>query len=286
MGYNFLSCIHLNVLYDITSSRITIGLAYSDDYGATWDIVDTAVIWYLAGRTLKCKDTTRVIYNRATKHMHSMIAKGDTIAIAYVRFNSLKTCNVRVAYNYSLSPYGWAGRWADSTLSNDQIQPVIVQSAGVWFVFWKERSDTVDYITKAWRVEWAKSVDRGASWIYGGRVSSDTFLMFDDTTGGDYMGFVFNEGALYGVWGNDRRFPTAMVFFTRTTPGIISADEGREEGGSPPFDVSGGSLTLLTFGRVYSASGRLVYEGKGRVSLPRGAYFVKVGGRVFKVLIR
>ena len=39
-------------------------------------------------------------------------------------------------------------------------------------------------------------------------------------------------------------------------------------------------------GEVYSVSGRLVFRGEGRVSLPAGVYFVKVGGRVFRVVVR
>jgi len=39
-------------------------------------------------------------------------------------------------------------------------------------------------------------------------------------------------------------------------------------------------------GEVYSVSGRLVFRGDGRVSLPAGVYFVKVKGRVFRVVVR
>ena len=39
-------------------------------------------------------------------------------------------------------------------------------------------------------------------------------------------------------------------------------------------------------GEVYSVSGRLVFRGEGRVSLLAGAYFVRAGGRVFRVVVR
>ena len=39
-------------------------------------------------------------------------------------------------------------------------------------------------------------------------------------------------------------------------------------------------------GEVYSVSGRLVFRGEGRISLPAGVYFVKVRGKVFKVVLR
>ncbi len=45
-------------------------------------------------------------------------------------------------------------------------------------------------------------------------------------------------------------------------------------------------LEVPEYGEVYSVSGRLVFSGKGRVSLPAGVYFVKVRGKVFKVVVR
>jgi len=53
-----------------------------------------------------------------------------------------------------------------------------------------------------------------------------------------------------------------------------------------PFRVSGDRVVLTESGRIYTVSGRLVFSGSGEVSLPTGLYVVKVGGKVWTVLVR
>ncbi len=265
-------------------SRITIGLARSDDYGATWDIIDTAAIWFLADSTTKCATRSRLIWKRPTKTIHTMIVKGDTIAIGYTRFNGMTTCNVRVAYNYNGGYGSWTGRWIDSTLNRDQIQPTLTQSASVWYVSYLEKVDT-SRRDSVWRVMWGRSVDRGNTWEVVGRVSSADFRMYGDNLEGEYMGFEYDSDRLFGIWGGDRREPDRMVYFSVTTKGMVEVKERRMES-KGVFTVLKGGLEMKVKGEVYSVSGRLVFRGEGRVSLPTGVYFVKVKDRVFKVVVR
>ena len=99
------------------------------------------------------------------------------------------------------------------------------------------------------------------------------------------MGFEYDSDRLFGVWGGDRREPRRMVYFSATTRGMIGVRERRIEG-KGVFTVFRGGVDLKVESEVYSVSGRLVFRGEGRVSLPAGVYFVKVGGRVFKVVVR
>ena len=270
--------------YLSSPSRITIGLARSDDYGATWDIIDTAAIWFLADSTTKCATRSRLIWKRPTKTIHTMIAKGDTIAIGYTRFNGMTTCNVRIAHNYNGGYGSWTGRWIDSTLNRDQIQPTLTRSDSVWYVSYLEKVDTT-LSDSVWRVMWGKSVDRGNTWEVAGRVSSANFRMYGDKLEGEYMGFEYDSDRLFAVWGGDRREPDRMVYFSVTTKGMIGVRERRMES-KGVFTVLKGGLEMKVKGEVYSVSGRLVFRGEGRVSLPSGVYFVKVKDKVFKVVVR
>ncbi len=96
------------------------------------------------------------------------------------------------------------------------------------------------------------------------------------------MGFEYDSDRLFGVWGGDRREPRRMVYFSATTRGMIGVRE-RRIGGKGVFTVFRGGVDLKV---ESSVSGRLVFRGKGRVSLPAGVYFVKVGGKVFKTVVR
>ena len=52
------------------------------------------------------------------------------------------------------------------------------------------------------------------------------------------------------------------------------------------FTVLKGEFEMKVEGKVYSVSSKLVFRGEGRVSLPAGVYFVRAGGKVFKVVVR
>ncbi len=72
--------------------------------------------------------------------------------------------------------------------------------------------------------------------------------------------------------------------------GIVSEITGVEEvvkgGEKVVIRVVRGGFEFSEYSEVYSASGRLVFRGEGRISLPAGVYFVRAGGKVFKVVVR
>jgi hypothetical protein len=50
--------------------------------------------------------------------------------------------------------------------------------------------------------------------------------------------------------------------------------------------ISKGYIDLSEFGRIYDITGKKVAEGKGKIYLRRGVYFVQSGGRKYKVIVR
>jgi len=51
------------------------------------------------------------------------------------------------------------------------------------------------------------------------------------------------------------------------------------------WKVSIGVTQLEEFGRIYDIRGKMVAEGKGKISLRRGIYFIRTGGRTYKVIL-
>ena len=50
--------------------------------------------------------------------------------------------------------------------------------------------------------------------------------------------------------------------------------------------ISKGYIDLSEFGRIYDITGKKVAEGKGKIYLKKGVYFVQSGGRKYKVIVR
>ncbi|MEO0176141.1 MAG: DUF5689 domain-containing protein, partial [candidate division WOR-3 bacterium] len=52
-----------------------------------------------------------------------------------------------------------------------------------------------------------------------------------------------------------------------------------------PFNIKGNTVILNTNAKIYTPQGRLIFEGSGKVKLPKGVYMVKTD-RIYKVIIR
>jgi hypothetical protein len=50
--------------------------------------------------------------------------------------------------------------------------------------------------------------------------------------------------------------------------------------------ISKGYIDLSEFGRIYDITGKKVAEGKGKIYLKKGVYFVQIGGRKYKIIVR
>jgi len=50
--------------------------------------------------------------------------------------------------------------------------------------------------------------------------------------------------------------------------------------------ISNGYVYLSDLGRIYDITGKKVAEGKGKIYLKKGVYFVQIGGRKYKVIVR
>jgi hypothetical protein len=50
--------------------------------------------------------------------------------------------------------------------------------------------------------------------------------------------------------------------------------------------ISKGYIDLSEFGRIYDIKGKKVAEGKGKIYLKKGVYFVQIGGRKYKIMVR
>ncbi len=110
--------------------------------------------------------------------------------------------------------------------------------------------------TSFWTISIFVSTDRGNSWSH----VKDLIRTFTD--GGNAW---FFRGIISKI------------------TGIKEVVRGEVDG---VLNVSKGLIELKDVGKVYSIDGRLVFRGKGRVVLPRGVYFVKFKGRVFKVIVK
>ena len=75
-------------------------------------------------------------------------------------------------------------------------------------------------------------------------------------------------------------------FFRGTVSEITGVEEVVRRTGRVSIRVVKGGFEVPEYGEVYSVNGRLVFRGEGRISLPAGVYFVKVRGKVFKVVVR
>jgi len=103
---------------------------------------------------------------------------------------------------------------------------------------------------------------------------SDTFYIDRYIYWRPRFGYVKDSVFQYGKW--RFLFINIRVYFWETS--LLSY---RDE-----ILISKGYIDLSEFGRVYDITGKKVAEGKGKIYLKRGIYFVQSGGRKYKVIVR
>jgi len=99
------------------------------------------------------------------------------------------------------------------------------------------------------------------------------------------LGYVKDSAFQYGKW--RYLFVNIRVYFWETSllEGYwTSLDERRYD--REENLISNGYIYLSEFGRIYDITGKKVAEGKGKIYLKRGVYFVQSGGRKYKVIVR
>jgi hypothetical protein len=114
---------------------------------------------------------------------------------------------------------------------------------------------------------------------------SDTFYVDQYIYWRPHLGYVKDSAFNYGKW--RYLFVSIRVYSWKTSvlEGYwISVAERRyamEEN-----LISKGYIDLSEFGRIYDINGKKVAEGKGKIYLKKGVYFVQSGGRTYKVIVR
>jgi hypothetical protein len=99
------------------------------------------------------------------------------------------------------------------------------------------------------------------------------------------LGYVKDSAFQYGKW--RYLFVNIRVYYWETSllegywTSVAERIYDREE-----ILISRGYIDLSEFGRVYDITGKKVAEGKGKIYLKRGIYFVQSGGRKYKVIVR
>jgi len=89
-----------------------------------------------------------------------------------------------------------------------------------------------------------------------------------------HFGYVKDSAFQYGKW--HYLFVNIRVYLWET-----SLLGHREEN-----LISKGYVYLSEFGRIYDITGKKVAEGKGKIYLKKGVYFVQSGGRKYKIMVR
>ncbi len=75
------------------------------------------------------------------------------------------------------------------------------------------------------------------------------------------------------------------IFCNTLLPLVVEEDlEEKNTEDYKPFDIYG-RVVVLNKGSIYDIYGRLVGRG-GKISLKPGIYFVKVDGKVYKIVVR
>jgi hypothetical protein len=90
------------------------------------------------------------------------------------------------------------------------------------------------------------------------------------------VGYVKDSVFQYGKW--HYLFLNIRVYLWETSAYLIG---NRDE-----ILISKGYIDLSEFGRVYDTTGKKVAEGKGKIYLKKGVYFVQIGGRKYKIIVR
>ena len=124
-----------------------------------------------------------------------------------------------------------------------------------------------------WSIMHRYSPDFGRTWYPEVRISDTTFTS-PVAFMGDYHTIVADSHYVYAVWA-DGREGDLDLFFSKAPLGALRVLENR----LPSEKV--------VSGRIYDASGRLVYEGEpDRARLKPGVYFLRGGGKVKRFIVR
>jgi len=94
------------------------------------------------------------------------------------------------------------------------------------------------------------------------------------------FGYVKDSFFQYGKW--NFLFVNIRVYFWETSVLGLSWAEGNDKNMESLYR---GYIQLEEFGRIYDIRGKKVAEGKGKISLRRGIYFIRTGGRTYKVIL-
>ncbi len=277
-------------VYPPTDS-VYIHVFYSTDSGTTWnEVPGVAARFYRRPLHFRCN----VPFNGFTKALGSISAFGmNGLAAAYVYGNDRSDtgrCNVYVSYSFD-----GGTTWIDSAVyRSDSVQgnPVLSSSGDTLLLFFVEGTGRWD----------TSMVMYG--WMEGGvwrnrRIASafghhpDVWSSCNGWNGNHYASLITYRDTVYYYVGGDRSLDASSFsgggnawFFRGVISEIIGVEEVVKGGEKVAIRVVKGGLEVPEYGEVYSVSGRLVFRGEGRVSLPAGVYFVKTRGKVFKVVVR
>ena len=290
---------HDGVFYIAVEERtlgnmVNIHVLYSTDNGTTWNEVPSiAARFYRRATNIRCDMPTAGF----KKNLKSISAFGiNGLAVAYVYGNDRSDtgrCNVYVSYSFD-----GGITWIDSAVyRSDSIQgnPVLSSSGDTLLLFFVERVRS-DILPDTSMVMYG--------WMEGGvwrnrRIASawgyhpDMFPACHNKQGNDYASLITYRDTVYYYTGGDRSRDGYIFsgggnawFFRGIVSEITGVEEVVKEGEKVAIRVVKGGLEVPEYGEVYSVSGRLIFKGGGRVSLPSGVYFVRAGGKVFKVVVR
>jgi len=114
---------------------------------------------------------------------------------------------------------------------------------------------------------------------------SDTFYIDQYIYWRPRFGYVKDSAFQYGKWRylfiNIRVYSWETSLFEGYWTSLAERRYDRDE-----ILISKGYIDLSEFGRIYDIKGKKVAEGKGKIYLKKGVYFVQIGGRKYKVIVR
>ncbi len=123
---------------------------------------------------------------------------------------------------------------------------------------------------RAWSsIVYSRTGSSSAAW-------SDTFYIDRYVYLRPRVGYIKDSVFQYGKW--RFLFINIRVYFWETS---LYSMGNRDE-----ILISKGYVDLSEFGRIYDIKGKKVAEGKGKIYLKKGVYFVQIGGRKYKVIVR
>jgi len=223
-----------------------------------------------------------------SKGLHGITTSVDgAVAVVYLltdnRYDVSDTCRVYVATTAD-DGNTWTDVGIPRSYGNEQYTPTIASSpwGRIWAI-WQECDLYFGVCSTKMSTTRSYSLP---SWSYASVISSHTYEFWVFEAAHHYNDAEW-DGHLHVIWGNDEYATYGQdVWYARNNWIWEDVLEGEDGGSTPVYAVIGDGIMLRNTGEVYSISGRLVFRGKGRVSLPAGVYFVKVKGRVFRVVVR